>query len=301
MGVIEPDITSLLLLKAGDVERNPGPSTISPEDEVCEISSQGNEVCGKCKNKLKSNAKRIRCTVCQNNFHKTTCTDELRSVIDKVDRESLEWTCKGCRQTPTDTAVQLQPHVVPHATQGRQMCGKCNKPMRKALPVTCNQCKLPYHKTTCTDESRDYINKVVKENKKWICKRCKPLQAEAQQPQLEAQPTQTDVQSDAQKTQPDEQLSQHDESSIDRGAKEQVQVVETQQTPPAQPGERIKTLQAQDAPVQPHDHQRKECRECLVEFARKKQTRQVRLLPAILPQNNLYRQIKMGNGQNTGG
>ena len=41
MGVIEPDTTSLLLLKAGDVERSPGPSSISPEDEVCEIFSQG--------------------------------------------------------------------------------------------------------------------------------------------------------------------------------------------------------------------------------------------------------------------
>ena len=108
MGLIEPDITPILLLKAGDVERNPGPPINSPEDEVCKTVGE-NEVCGKCKNKLKSTAKRIRCTVCQEDFHKTTCTEELRSVIDKVDREGSEWTCKICRQIQSTSATQMQP------------------------------------------------------------------------------------------------------------------------------------------------------------------------------------------------
>ena len=91
MGVIEPDITPMLLLKAGDVEQNPGPPTTPPENAVKFVKElrKDDKVCGKCNIKFKSNAKQIRCSTCKNDFHKTTCTDELRSTIDKVDREGL--------------------------------------------------------------------------------------------------------------------------------------------------------------------------------------------------------------------
>ena len=186
MGVIEPDITSMLLLKAGDVERNPGPPTTPPENAMKFVKEHGenDKVCGKCKIKFKSNAKQIRCSTCQNDFHKTTCTEKLRSTIDKVDKEGLNWTCEGCIKYTTSTKTQPQSHPDP-STQEKQMCGKCNKLMRKALPVTCSKCQLPYHKTTCTDDvvgsyvvrCRDLINRVIKENRKWVCKKCTPVTA----------------------------------------------------------------------------------------------------------------------------
>ena len=73
----------------------------------------------------------------------------------------------SCRTADTDTNQEPE-----------KLCGKCQKKFRKALPVKCVKCLQSFHKTSCTDESREVIDEIVKKKKHWTCKACRGITRE---------------------------------------------------------------------------------------------------------------------------
>ena len=110
--VIEPDITSSLLLQAGDIESNPGPT------------------CGTCDKNIKSGNTPLCCKTCNKVYHYATkCSGEPRLNIEKLKSNGLEnWNCSRCRGTNEDDLEQ-------------EKCAKCKQKFRKAEPVRCTKCQ----------------------------------------------------------------------------------------------------------------------------------------------------------------
>ena len=148
MGVIEPDITPLLLMQAGDVESNPGP--------------QDADNCDKCNKKFRTNTVPLKCNSCHQSFHSTSCSEETRSNIEKLRINGWkDWKCKPCRTPETNMNMNTE------------KCAKCQQKFRKAAPVKCSKCLQSFHKISCTGESREVIEEVVKKRKEWTCKNCR--------------------------------------------------------------------------------------------------------------------------------
>ena len=169
--VIEPDITSLLLIQAGDIETNPG-----PQDEY-------EDTCGKCEKKFRKGSTPLECNFCHKLYHPTSCSGESRSSIEKLKSEGAdEWNCMSCRTADTDTNQEPE-----------TLCGKCQKKFRKALPVKCVKCLQSFHKTSCTDESREVIDEIVKKKKHWTCKACRGITREEDTPQPQLPPEQETI------------------------------------------------------------------------------------------------------------
>ena len=88
MRCVNPAATSLLLLKAGDIETNPGPRT--------------DYICPKCNKKYRRSLPAVQCSKCLNWFH-LGCTD-LQSLNDYFP----QWTCQICPK-PNPSTQQLTP------------------------------------------------------------------------------------------------------------------------------------------------------------------------------------------------
>ena len=140
MGVTEPDVTPLELLKAGDIESNPGPRP-PPEPPP---------TCRKCKKKFRK-APPIECSKCLHPFHKTICTGESREAIEDIVKKKKRWVCKNCRGIQTETNEEREDQVTPAQTNPN--CGGCGATFSKNIkPIKCVSCNNNFHKTTCTNE-----------------------------------------------------------------------------------------------------------------------------------------------------
>ena len=151
--VIEPDITSSLLIQAGDIEKNPGPS------------------CGTCNKTIKKDTVPLSCKSCNTAFHCATfCSKESRTNIEKLKISGIEaWECTTCRGIDTDNSEQPKKFT------------KCKERFRKAATVSCIKCNNSFHKISCTDESRERIEYIVKNKLEWTCKSCRKGTADQQQ------------------------------------------------------------------------------------------------------------------------
>ena len=90
--VITPDTVSLLLLRSGDVERNPGPR---PGDE---------DVCGDCGVQFTHASRPVQCGECSQRFCRTakpgvkvTCVGFTRWRLAKILEDGKPLVCRLCR------------------------------------------------------------------------------------------------------------------------------------------------------------------------------------------------------------
>ena len=121
-GVEEPDTMSLELLKSGDIERNPGPSTRS-------LARSTREKCGKCSAEFSNNAKPLTCIGCNMKFCKTkfACTGTTRWKIDKITSQGTGWACMRCtsKAKNSDRVQQPETSETEDDSPTIRKCGKC--------------------------------------------------------------------------------------------------------------------------------------------------------------------------------
>ena len=80
-GCSYPDTTSLRLMKSGDVESNPGPTST---------------VCKKCERPFLTGHKTIQCRKCLGWYHSTTCSSTKDDTIKDTQDGNSTWTCIIC-------------------------------------------------------------------------------------------------------------------------------------------------------------------------------------------------------------
>ena len=81
-GCSDPDTISLRLMKSGDVESNPGPTSLV--------------ACAECSRKFSDRHKPIQCRKCMGWFHATSCTSTKRRTIEVTLNMNATWTYITC-------------------------------------------------------------------------------------------------------------------------------------------------------------------------------------------------------------
>ena len=132
------------------------------------------------------NIKPIKCVSCNNDFHKTTCTNESRWKIEKIIKERKPWTCAGCKRghppTPPQDITQDQPEELQSAPTTTEKPGKCHatsckKPIRKGADyLSCTTCSKHFHKQeSCSGMSRKQVENLNRAS--WQCLACQNIKA----------------------------------------------------------------------------------------------------------------------------
>ena len=174
-------VLRLLILLAGDIESNPGPATPTRK-------------CDKCSKAIRKppadrpSSQPLRCKQpdCDNVCHRTKTCSGISRYSSKP-----QWLCKlhnpaAQPPPPAEHTDNISPE--PTATQTpaqlplKQQCYRCKLTIRRDhKPITCDQCKKPYH-AKCTKLTRDAAAKAKEIPGAWTCKRCITLSAPTPSP-----------------------------------------------------------------------------------------------------------------------
>ena len=156
------DILRDLLLKAGDIEENPGPSE---------------QRCQKCAGVIKDRAEFLKCGNCKMKFHKQhKCSGEKRSKVDGMSRRNKEkWKCEYCTGRTTHRENGESARQDPQGEEKRK-CKMCKGVIKRGADcLQCIGCKNTIHKQLeCSGETRESIQRL--DRTVWKCKGC--MQAE---------------------------------------------------------------------------------------------------------------------------
>ena len=155
MGVTEPDVTPLELLKVGDIESNPEPPPPGPPPEPP-------PTCIKCKKKFRK-APPIDCSECLYLFCKIICTGESREVIEDIVKKKKRCVCKNCPGIQTENNEEREDQVTP--AQINPNCAGCGATFSKNIKLI--KC------VSCNNDFRWRIEKIIREKKPWTCAGCK--------------------------------------------------------------------------------------------------------------------------------
>ena len=147
----DPAHRALLLLLAGDVERNPGPT-----------------VCGGCRGNVGSSS--VRCDTCGLWYHRR-CTDLQRTDIRRLASGGAPWTCRGCSAAPP--ARRTTPDYP---------CGRCGAEVAHNS-VRCSSCARWHHRR-CTTLTVAALGRMARSGEPWTCETCNRVM-----PRLDASPT----------------------------------------------------------------------------------------------------------------
>ena len=177
--IVEPDTVSLELMKAGDIERNPGPrrnSRARPSD-TAEGRDRDCRECRGCRKSIRANTTPVGCQECKRSFHKT-CIGEPRYRADNIVKYNRRWTCKFCKnglseeETNSSDAYKDLPGF----------CMACGNKVTRIF-LQCTECKGQLHKTKreCNgDMTRQQVENLDKMT--WRCKGCRGIDANPRDP-----------------------------------------------------------------------------------------------------------------------
>ena len=157
---IEPDIVSLLLKRAGDVESNPGPGH-----------------CYDCGSNFSHQSKPVQCSECESWFckiakqgQKTTCSGLTRWKLEKTLKEGKPIVCRICKgETPRHTHP-FNEAIIP------ERCGKRGCKTKQKIKVTddfllCTRCFKQFHKKkACCGMTRKQVETLQRQ--RWVCTNC---------------------------------------------------------------------------------------------------------------------------------
>jgi hypothetical protein len=135
----------LLLIRAGDIETNPGPT------------KEKNKSCADCGGDIRNGNEYLTCTQCDCNFHKKkTCSDVTKHAMKTLDR--TEWRCKECHRE--------------NGEEESRNCRECSGAIKRGnLYLECTQCNDVMHKKfECS-----YLKRSQEEKSnpaRWRCLRC---------------------------------------------------------------------------------------------------------------------------------
>ena len=198
-----------LLLRAGDVERNPGPgcfscektlsaSPLSCEEESCDrkvhrqrkcsgvrrgevwrcpdhrIAGSEERFCDKCKKKLaeKKAGERGPRTCVAEGCRSVCHRGRKCSNISRYSMVGAVWTCREHRGEPS--SPENEQHEAGVRAEKKVKCGGCKATVRKDIqPIVCDHCEASFH-GKCTDLSRDVLDKIKGDADvyRWTCQTC---------------------------------------------------------------------------------------------------------------------------------
>uniref|UniRef100_A0A1I8I854 PHD-type domain-containing protein n=1 Tax=Macrostomum lignano TaxID=282301 RepID=A0A1I8I854_9PLAT len=164
-----------LLLRAGDIELNPGPA-------LC-----GQRECGR-----PLRGKSLHCRICDKYYHlQRDCSGLSRWAANKA-IGSTEWRCTSCTNrgsnavnstysfdsdsqpevAPTEVAeVSRRQELLQRIQRDKPNCTHCRKPIRISTVIACrNTCEGLFH-NACTQATRDQIKREVSRGM-WRCPPC---------------------------------------------------------------------------------------------------------------------------------
>ena len=154
------NLIRMLLLRAGDIESNPGPR------------------CDACSKELRQNQSHLFCSECPNTCHKQEkCSGLLRAAQVRA-----VWKCSSCIQgspivrQPSPNVITLVGQVVGDRVESssnvhHRRCLLCSKVTRKSLrPLICVSCLRECHKS-CSKLSRDEQDLYIRTSS-WKCDFC---------------------------------------------------------------------------------------------------------------------------------
>ena len=149
-------ILALVLLLAGDVESNPGPGVYG--------------ACGECNKDFTKKMTPIECSGCHRKFHKTTCTGSTRWAIEKILAQNRDWNCTDCTAGRPPQQVQ-QPQAAP-TPPGKCQGKDCGNQIRKGVDfIICTKCKAHFHKQQrCSEMTRQQVENL--DRTIWQCLGC---------------------------------------------------------------------------------------------------------------------------------
>jgi ribonuclease HI len=144
----------LLLLRAGDVEKNPGPGVC----KACNVAFRGGQV-------------PLTCGKCGGSYHVVEkCSGVKRSASDKLRKDGGNWDCKKCK----DGKEEKDDEVRTQGTNGeelKEICKECKRKMKAARIITiCKECHGYYH-NSCAKVTRAQLEGEVSRGI-WVCEKC---------------------------------------------------------------------------------------------------------------------------------
>ena len=142
-------VIRLLLIKAGDIEQNPGPNQ-----------------CNWCNKAIRTGQEFLTCKECRNTYHKQKkCAQIPRNL-----RLQQDFQCGRCRGMRPEMEEDREDTRGEEGIEGPKSCNQCKKNIRRNInPVICNQCKNYYH-MSCTEIERKKQRNT--DWKSWKCLQC---------------------------------------------------------------------------------------------------------------------------------
>ena len=157
---MEPDISSQLLMQAGDIEQNPGPTRVDVKPPKCKECS-GNIYRSRVGSWIS-----LICWVCRSHFHKKCAKKKVYDQDNQICHE-----CVKVVNTQAEEVVSQTEVPTPEEDRPKQ-CAICKYTIRKGYDyLRCSECNAGIHKDIkCSDESRDAVKKI--DRSKWRCRGC---------------------------------------------------------------------------------------------------------------------------------
>ena len=165
-----------ILLQAGDIEVNPGPT---PPNTKCTGTD--------CGTSIRTTDRHVRCGGCDGYFH-LTCTKLPRSKYNKAADNPGTWLCPPCTNPSTHAATSetAQLPKLPRTPAGTK-CTGCRGPIRTTdHHIRCGECHGAFHKGCSRLQSRTAENDAVTNVGSWTCYGC-----ESNCPQHQGNPLQS--------------------------------------------------------------------------------------------------------------
>ena len=152
-----------ILLQAGDIEVNPGPT---PPPTKCASTD--------CGTTIRTTYPHVLCGGCSGHFH-LTCTKLTRAKRNKAANNPGTWLCPTCTnpsQQPT-TSVSAQLPKPPRTPSGTK-CTGCRSTIKTTdYHIRCGECQGAFHKCCTRLQSRTAENDAVSNVGSWTCHGCK--------------------------------------------------------------------------------------------------------------------------------
>lgn len=156
-------LKQLKLVRAGDIESNPGPTS--------QVST-----CSKCNKTIATGTTPLTCNICHKMAHKT-CSGLSRYHYEKVAKGERKWTC--CDGNSNGNSVKQQGDKTSGSGPNVNNCQICQKTVRQGYrTLQCKNCKISIHQR-CGGVTRDAWESRLRNA--WLCVNCDEEEDHARQ------------------------------------------------------------------------------------------------------------------------
>ena len=182
--IVEPDTVSLELMKAGDVESNPGPVVTRSRSKSCAEADHCTTPCREAEGNKSEEARhpatpRIAETIRTRKKGKNCKIIPVTTRLWRCTRRAEGHHCTSREEEGNPTEEAQHPKTKTKIKPNRKIkknsnkCRGCKRGLSSVIkPITCEECAGKFHKS-CTGETKYKVDKMQKFDRKWKCKFCK--------------------------------------------------------------------------------------------------------------------------------